>query len=295
MRRDQYIPHDVSARNNSKLMRLVEEEGAAGYGIYWGLLEYLRTQNQYIGSVKLLKVVARQLRTSPVRVKKIIQEYGLFVMDGEAFYSPGLCTRMQQLDSKRAAFDEYKRKKKEAKDLKTSGSDDTVKDSIKVQVQEPVQVQATTSTEVSATEAATISTQKPTWEAWVDELNRECQWQELMAKKSRLWLQFFPLFPRIVECFKEHVCCMGKETGIQCLGDAKHYFSCYITPGSITYKRLMEELKTTQKEGADTDPYRYEDRAPDTGERSYYGCHIPADAPPRPNDHAQWNREGGRQ
>ena len=38
MKRDQYIPHDVSMRSNAEVFNMVEAEGAAGYGLYWGIL-----------------------------------------------------------------------------------------------------------------------------------------------------------------------------------------------------------------------------------------------------------------
>ena len=44
MKRDQYIPHEVSMRSTSEVMNLIEKEGMAGYGIYWALMEYLRVQ-----------------------------------------------------------------------------------------------------------------------------------------------------------------------------------------------------------------------------------------------------------
>ena len=37
MKRDQYIPHEVSMRNTTEVMNLIQKEGMAGYGIYWAL------------------------------------------------------------------------------------------------------------------------------------------------------------------------------------------------------------------------------------------------------------------
>ena len=59
MKKDQYIPHEVSMRNTSEVMNLIEKEGMAGYGIYWALMEYLRTQDDYKGDVRVLKSLAR--------------------------------------------------------------------------------------------------------------------------------------------------------------------------------------------------------------------------------------------
>ena len=61
MKKDQYIPQEVSMRNTTGVMNLIEKEGKAGYGIYWALMEYLRTQDNYVGDVRVLKSLARQL------------------------------------------------------------------------------------------------------------------------------------------------------------------------------------------------------------------------------------------
>ncbi len=290
MKRDQYIPHDVSARNNSKIMRLIEEEGAAGYGIYWALVEYLRTQENYAGSMKLLKIIARQMHVTLGKVKKVLLNYELFSIENDTFISTGLCTRMKRLDAKRLQFEVYKRRKEESNALIASSDKATVKNTI---VPQTVQVPVAQTEPLPSTASSEASSVTPVWERWVDELDHESQWKELMAKKSELWMQFFPLFPHIVACFKEHVLGMGNEDTIRCLNDAKHYFSCYITPGSVTHKRLMETLLTAAKEESSSDPYRYEQRDAHTGIRSYYGVPIPADAPPRPNERALWNPEGG--
>ena len=43
----------------------------------------------------------------------------------------------------------------------------------------------------------------------------------------------------------------------------------------------------------DKGKYKYEDRDPSTGKRSYCGIPIPHDAPPKPNNQAVWNGEAG--
>ena len=54
MKRDQYIPHEVSMRSTSEVMNLIEKEGMSGYGIYWALMEYLRVQDGYTGDLRAL-------------------------------------------------------------------------------------------------------------------------------------------------------------------------------------------------------------------------------------------------
>ncbi|MBR5540747.1 MAG: DUF4373 domain-containing protein [Bacteroides sp.] len=41
MKKDQYIPHEVSMRNTTEVMNLIENEGMTGYGIYWAITDYL--------------------------------------------------------------------------------------------------------------------------------------------------------------------------------------------------------------------------------------------------------------
>ena len=105
-----------------------------------------------------------------------------------------------------------------------------------------------------------------------------------MAMRTGLNRQFFTLYPRIVEHFKRHVRLLGNEGKILSPSDAKRYFCFFLDPGSVTFKRLWEELRKPSDRGK----YRYEDRDPTTGQRSYCGVPIPEDAPPRPNSQAVW-------
>ena len=104
MKRDQYIPHEVSMRNTTEVMHLIEKEGMAGYGIYWAIMEYLRTQDDYVGDVRVLKSLARQLKTSIDRLLRILKNYGLFDVTDFAFRSRKLEAVMKPLEDKRKAM-----------------------------------------------------------------------------------------------------------------------------------------------------------------------------------------------
>lgn len=124
MKNDQYFPHDATAGNNIKLMILIESEGAKGYGVYWFLLEFLRQQTDYKGKLKMLDMLARRIKTTRIIVKRIITEYGLFVVEDGMFFSPGLTERMQPLEHKRATKSEQCRRAAGSKWLKISKTDD---------------------------------------------------------------------------------------------------------------------------------------------------------------------------
>jgi hypothetical protein len=78
---------------------------------------------------------------------------------------------------------------------------------------------------------------------------------------------------------------LGNEGQILSPSEAKRYFCFYLDPGSVTFKKLWEELHKPIDKGK----YKHEDRDPTTGKRSYCGVPIPVDAPPRPNAQAVWN------
>ena len=99
----QYFPHDVETRHASGIIELIEVEGASGYGFYWVLLEYLRMQDGYIGSVSALQTLGRQIKVRLPRATRVLYDYGLFVIEDGRFYSPMLMEGMKPLEEKRAS------------------------------------------------------------------------------------------------------------------------------------------------------------------------------------------------
>ena len=102
MKNDQYIPHEVSTRSNSQVINLIEAEGAAGYGFYWALLEYLRAQNHYTGDIRAIKNIARQMKIRIDKAIRVLNDYGLFVVENTLFSSQFLNERMVSFDRQRA-------------------------------------------------------------------------------------------------------------------------------------------------------------------------------------------------
>ena len=93
------------------MMNLIEKEGMTGYGAYWALMEYLRSQDDYIGDVCALKTLARQVRVRLPRLLKILHGYDLFVCDDFTFYSPKLNELMKLLEDTRARIETLSRRK----------------------------------------------------------------------------------------------------------------------------------------------------------------------------------------
>ena len=295
MKKDQYIPHEISMRSTTEVMNLIEKEGPAGYGIYWALMEYLRVQDGYIGDIQALKTLKRELKIRQTKLDKVLYGYGLFVCNGNTFYSPKLNEVMKPFEQRRAKIEAYKRQKQKDNSLETSEvsseKNDIVSFEVKGKGEGEGKGKEDTSSPISSSSTAEAAEEKvlsssfvPTWERYIDELKDDEQWMELVAMRSGLKQQFYTLFPRIVESFKCHVRAIGNEGHIVSSGDAKHYFWFFMNPSSPTYKNLILELQKPVDKGK----YKHEDRDPTTGQRSYCGVPIPADAPPRPNAQAVW-------
>ena len=115
MKKDQYIPHEVSMRSTTEVMNLIEKEGMAGYGIYWALMEYLRTQGDYTGDVRVLRTLARQLKTKLCKVESVLHNYGLFTLTDFTFRSTKLDVMMRPLENKRKAMEKQNESKPKTK------------------------------------------------------------------------------------------------------------------------------------------------------------------------------------
>jgi len=288
MKRDQYIPHEVNTRSSNAMMKLIQKEGMAGYGIYWALMEYLRKQDDYMGDIRILKTLARQLKTSVERLERILNNYGLFEWSDNTFLSRKLNSAMKPLENKRKAMEARSCDDRATTVQRNARNSLNVNDDISLSKVKESKEENTPSISSSSAVAAVAESKPvkyvPAWERYVDELQQEEQWKELMAMRTGLKQQFYTLYPRIVESFKRHVRMLGNEGQILSPSDAKRYFCFYLDPGSVTFKKLWEELHKPVDKGK----YRFEDRDPTTGQRSYCGVPIPSDAPPRPNEQAVW-------
>lgn len=111
-----YFPHDANARNSDKLLRVRMKHGAAGYGVFFMLLEWLRDSENYT-SVKDYNMIAFGLRVDASLVKSVIEDFGLFAFteDGECFYSESLTGRLGIMDESRNKRSEAAKKAAESR------------------------------------------------------------------------------------------------------------------------------------------------------------------------------------
>ncbi|MCG3716396.1 DUF4373 domain-containing protein [Arcobacter lacus] len=94
-----YFSHDANAKDDFKVMLLIEELGLEGYGIFWVLIETLREQQNYKYPLKLLSVLARKYNTTLAKLEVVVRNYHLFIIEDDCFfYSSSLNRRMQKME-----------------------------------------------------------------------------------------------------------------------------------------------------------------------------------------------------
>ncbi|MEQ2435304.1 DUF4373 domain-containing protein [Phocaeicola vulgatus] len=130
----------------------------------------------------------------------------------------------------------------------------------------------------------------PRWEQCINEAFITQSWLEDVGMMSGLKELFLNNLSFIRDLFKKHVVAQGNTGGITSVSEAEAYFANYIRrerPTRLFLEEKLKERSRMQNESTSLSPY--ETYNPLTGERSYCGVPLPADAPPRPNGRATWD------
>ena len=93
-----YFSHDYNSRNDEKIKFLIRKHGITGYGLFWAIIEDLYNnanalRTDYDG-------IAYDYRIDINIVKSVIEDFGLFVFDGNTFGSLSVQKRLDERDSK---------------------------------------------------------------------------------------------------------------------------------------------------------------------------------------------------
>ena len=135
-----------------------------------------------------------------------------------------------------------------------------------------------------------LSETMPRWEQCINEAFITQSWLEAVGMMSGLKELFLNNLSFIRDLFKKHVVAQGNTGGITSVSEAEAYFANYIRrerPTRLFLEEKLKERSRMQNELTSLSPY--ETYNPLTGERSYCGVPLPADAPPRPNGRATWD------
>lgn len=145
--------------------------------------------------------------------------------------------------------------------------------------------------EVAAAVDDAVSSLHPVrpWRELVDSLSPDSAWGEVACMKSGYGELLRRRFREAVELFMHHILLYDKGGSLLTLSDVHQYFANFTAPGCRTSQTLREALLKLDaaKHSAASNPYCHEQRI--GGRRTYMGCPIPDEAPPRPADNALWN------
>ena len=106
-----YFPHFSNARNDSKVIKLRRVLGVEGYGLYFMLLEILREQTDFKLSLSGVEDLAYEWHTSKEKIISVINDFDLFEIEYNLFFSSKLVLYLQPYieKSERARFAARKR------------------------------------------------------------------------------------------------------------------------------------------------------------------------------------------
>lgn len=94
-----YFSHDSNAKDDPKILQLRMEMGWEGYGLFWALIEMLRNESDHKMRTHY-KSIAFALHTQEDSIKKLINDFDLFAIDDQYFWSESLLKRMEMKESK---------------------------------------------------------------------------------------------------------------------------------------------------------------------------------------------------
>ena len=93
-----YFSHDYNARSDDKIKRLLSKHGNEGYGIFWSIIEDLYNNTNVLRLD--YETISFDLRCDTLKVKSIINDFDLFVIEGGIFGSSSIQERLEARNAK---------------------------------------------------------------------------------------------------------------------------------------------------------------------------------------------------
>lgn len=119
----EYFSHDIDARNDKKIAKLMFKFNWQGYGIYWGIVEFLHNNGNTI-DLDELPVLANNLNCEFETLKSIICDFELFFIEKNKIYSKRIAKNLKQQKekskkAKQSAMQRWQQKSDDANALQT--------------------------------------------------------------------------------------------------------------------------------------------------------------------------------
>jgi hypothetical protein len=94
-----YFNHDSNARNDIRVIKLRSKLGYQGYGIFWAILELLFTEENKL-CIEDYDSIAFGLQCDPSILKQVVEDFDLFVIEDNCFYSKRLYKQIEDINLK---------------------------------------------------------------------------------------------------------------------------------------------------------------------------------------------------
>ena len=258
-----YLKHEIMAFNDPRVQNMLRQEGGKAYGAYWYIMEKLSLLPDMEADLKYLKPFATRNFTYPYMMK-IVTKFGLFTVTDSCFSPVQLNTKCvaepQKVEENTAENSGQNGKKYPDNDVKPGKN-----------------------AGFSTKNRQTMDKNRDGNES---EIN--CNTPNISGLSNENLQQKENIRDIITTAAKE------KEISAAAIdrnnsSDVHQYFANFTAPGSRTSAFLHAELLKLEaaEQSHSLDPYRFEKRI--GGQRTYMGCPIPDEAPPRPEDNAIWN------
>lgn len=122
----------------------------------------------------------------------------------------------------------------------------------------------------------------------LDQLRPDDPWAEAVMMRSGFSGLLARHWAEAIRQFRLHAEANDNLRGIRSLREAKQYFSSYTTH-PVTGPALRKALEAHEARHPEANPYRFEDKGSCPGHRRYHGIPLPNEAPPRPDERADWD------
>ena len=94
-----YFNHDSTARNDYRIISMRATLGYEAYGVFWAVLELLFTEENKI-CTNQYDILAYGLQCDPKILKQVIEDFDLFVIEDDCFYSRRLNKHIDEINNK---------------------------------------------------------------------------------------------------------------------------------------------------------------------------------------------------
>jgi len=97
MNSSKYFKHNFNAHSDEKLIGVRQELGLEGYGAYFYLLELMGESKDHKLHIEYAKI-AYELHYDKDKLQHLVEDFGLFTIEDDCFYSASFVERMESLD-----------------------------------------------------------------------------------------------------------------------------------------------------------------------------------------------------